>query len=140
MVIGGGDGRGDGDGEMAEERAPPGLLQVCAARTSGPQEAEEPDAETRARRRGPRSYHVAAASPESRAQVVDPHFQLLGVVFVPGTPASNLNLSVLTVRTSRQHVIQFNSSNQNHDHGDSEYLPNSSKSVSRIRASTQYLC
>ena len=116
VVIGEGDGGGDRDGEMAEERAPPGtplppgLLQVCAARTSGPQEAEEPDAETRARRRGPRSYHVAAASPESRAQVVDPHFQLLGVVFVPGTPASNLNLSVLTVRTSRQHVIQFNSS------------------------------
>ena len=96
VVIGGGDGGGDGDGEMAEERAPPGLLQVCAARTSGPQEAEEPDAETRARRRGPRSYHVAAASPESRAQVVDPHFQLLGVVFVPGTPASNLNLILVS--------------------------------------------
>jgi hypothetical protein len=110
---GGGDGGGEGGGKAqarkvvkvevtveATETArwrrrgrPPGLLQVCAARTSGPQEAEEPDAETRARRRGPRSYHVAAASPESRAQVVDPHFQLLGVVFVPGTPASNLNLS-----------------------------------------------
>lgn len=84
---------------------PPGLLQVCAARTSGPQEAEEPDAETRARRRGPRSYHVAAAlSPRSLIHISNSS----EIVFITEHVAtSNLNLS-----PHREDLTAYNSNVQ----------------------------
>lgn len=116
VVIGEGDGGGDRDGEMAEERAPPGtplppgLLQVCAARTSGPQEAEEPDAETRARRRGPRSYHVAAAlSPRSLIHISNSSEQVSEVSFTRTrcNRTSNLNLS-----PHREDLTAYNSNVQ----------------------------
>jgi hypothetical protein len=121
---GGGDGGGEGGGKAqarkvvkvevtveATETArwrrrgrPPGLLQVCAARTSGPQEAEEPDAETRARRRGPRSYHVAAAlSPRSLIHISNSS----EMSFTEHVATSNLNLS-----PHREDLTAYNSNVQ----------------------------
>lgn len=113
VVIGGGDGRGDRDGEMAEERAPPRTpAGLCSADESGPQEAEEPDAETRARRRGPRSYHVAAAlSPRSLIHISNSSEQVSEVSFTRTRCNRTSNL-YLNLSPHREDLTAYNSNVQ----------------------------